>query len=102
MIPDQPVEDPADASVSVPAVSHQHLRRREGLSGLELPGKIIRMDAADQPGLVHLVLLRLHQKFSAVNKGKTITVSLLLIRIFPAEHGKRMVMVAGRAAHAPH
>ena len=102
MIPDQTMEDPADASLSVPAVGHQHLGRRKGLAGLKLPGKIIRMDAADQPGLIHLILLRLHQEFSAVDKGKAVAVSPFLIRIPAAHHHKGIVVMAGRAAHASH
>ena len=100
MIADQPVEDPADAALSLPAVGHQHLRRGETLAGLQLPGKIIRMNAADQPGLVHLILFRLHQKFSAVNKGKAVAVPHLLIRILSTDHHKGIVVMAGCAAHA--
>ena len=100
VVTDQPVEDPADAALPLAAVGHQHLRRSEALAGLQLPGKIIRMNAADQPGLVHLILLRLHQEFPAVNKGEAVAVSPLLIRILSADHHKGIVVMAGRAAHA--
>ena len=66
MLPDHPVEIPAELPEPLSAHAHHDFRRREGIPRLKLPGEIIRVDPHDDAGGIRLVLLGLKEELSAV------------------------------------
>ncbi len=101
MFSDHLMEDAADTAESF-SISHHDLRRDKTLSALQLPLKILRVDSTYQSGLIHLILLHLHQKLPAVYKGESVTVSLFLCGTPVTDHDERIMLVTGSPSHTAH
>ncbi len=94
------VKIPAQLSQTALAVRHHHLRQVQLLSRLQIPGELVRMNAAQKSRLIELILFHLHEEITAVEEGEAITLPLGLCRFLLTQNGKRMVLVAAGPAHA--
>ena len=96
------MENAAHAAEALTAESQDDLRQPQGVSRLQAPGEVVRVDAADQPGLFQLVLLQLHQKFSTVDKGEAVAGAARLRGVRLAEHQEGTVLMAADAPDTAH
>ena len=99
IFPNGLVEIAAQLSQTVSTVGHHHLRQVQMIPRLQIPGKLIRMNSAQESRLVYLILFHLHEEIPAVQEGKSVALPLRLCRILLTQDGKRMILVAAGSAH---
>ena len=96
------MENAAHAAEALIAESHDDLRQPQGISRLQAPGEVVRVDAADQSSLFQLILLQLHQELSAVHEGEAIAGTGVFCGIWLTDHQEGAVLVAADAPDASH
>ena len=102
VIADCPVETVADGFQTVCAVDHSCLRCVESFPVFQFTAEVIRMDTHEKSGLSALVFFCLSQEITAVQEGKTVTVSVGLCGVRGCQDHKRVVVVAGSSSGAAH
>ena len=79
-------------------MAEDRLRRKEALSGSEIPGKALAADAHRDAQILHLAALDLRLEVAGIHQHHAVAIAPVLGCLFVAKNDKRIVLVAGHAS----